>query len=137
MEPNLALRSTIQANFSHRPFCVRRAMATDIPALIDFKLQISAVHGTAALVDASEDAWVQDGFGSAFKFGAFVAEQAGVVVGMIIFNEQQFAGWSRPSYVQEVFVEPGYRQLGIGESLLANVAAYANERDAPLLYLNV
>ena len=139
MAPNLALQSSFQADFpGQNKFCVRQATATDITALIHLKLQMSAADGTTALVNALVEAWVRDGFGTARKFAAFVAEQAGVLVGMIIFNEQQFAGWSRPSiYVQDVFVVPACRNAGIGQSLLANVAAYAHERDAALLYLNV
>jgi ribosomal protein S18 acetylase RimI-like enzyme len=119
-------------------FKVRRAVLSDVPALIVLKLQMAIDDGTEALVDTSVETWVRNGFGATPKFGAFVAEQAGDVVGMVIFSELQIAGCASPSvYVQDIFVRPVCRQRGIGQALLAQVVTHAQERMAFMIYLNV
>src|SRR4051812_28476969 len=117
---------------------IRRAQPADIPALIDMKLQMAIADGAAGLFDATAADWARGCLGPAPRFTAIVAEHAGTVVGMVIFNEQGFAGWSTPPlYVQAIFVQPSHRRLGIGRLLLMEVAAEAQRCNSRLVYLNV
>jgi ribosomal protein S18 acetylase RimI-like enzyme len=117
---------------------IRRAQFGDIPTLIDMKLQMAIADGAAGLFDATAAEWARDCLGPAPRFTAIVAEHAGAVVGMVIFNEQGFAGWSTPPlYVQDIFVMPSHRRLGIGRALLVEVANEAQRRNSRLVYLNV
>jgi len=120
------------------PFHLRWATPADIPALMAMKQQMAIADGAPGLLDATADQWEEACFGPAPKFIAIVAEQAGAVVGMTIFNEQCFAGWAAPPlYVQDLFVMPAHRSRGIGRALLTEVASQARARKSRLVYLNV
>ena len=120
------------------PFRIRRAAPADIPALMEMKNQMAIADGAIGLLDATVADWMRGGFGPSPRFTAIVAEHAGAIIAMAIFNEQNFAGWATPPiYVQDLYVMPEHRRRGIARALLAEVAAEAQARNSRLIYLNV
>jgi ribosomal protein S18 acetylase RimI-like enzyme len=120
------------------PFHIRRATPDDISALMEMKNQMAIADGAVGLFDATVADWLRGGFGPSAQWVAIVAECAGAVTGMAIFNEQNFAGWATPPiYVQDLYVMPEYRRRGIARALLAEVATEAQARNSRLIYLNV
>ncbi len=70
----------------------------------------------------------------------FVAEYDGRTVGFVSGELRESSPAFRPktwASVDDVFVEPDYRNLGVGRALLESVKAWAKERDADGISLQV
>ena len=87
---------------------------------------------------ASAADWLRDGFGEGAGFTAFVAEDGDSVIGMATCSRRTITGWSGPViFLQDLFVEPAYRQHGIASALIARVAAFAEKLGSPIVELTV
>jgi predicted N-acetyltransferase YhbS len=89
-------------------------------------------------VRATEADWLRDGFGERAGFIAFVAEIGDTVIGMATCSTRTVTGWNGPVVLlQDLFVEPAYRERGIAGALMARVAALACDLGSPLIELTV
>src|SRR3954452_1513327 len=111
-------------------FTLRAARRKDTPELLRLihalavyeKLEHMAV-GTPAQLDAAL-------FGARPAAEAVMAERGGRAVGFALFFTTFSTFLCRPGiYLEDLFVEPGHRGLGIGKALLRHLAALAVERD--------
>jgi ribosomal protein S18 acetylase RimI-like enzyme len=119
-------------------FQVRLAISTDIPRLFELKLQSVRFSKEATVICATEDDWRRGDFGSSDRFAALVAEIDGRIVGMLGFHERYDTGLGNPTfYIEDIYVESANRRLGIGSSLLAELAVRALERNIPRIDLHV
>jgi ribosomal protein S18 acetylase RimI-like enzyme len=119
-------------------FQVRLAISTDIPRLYELKLQSAMFSKEANAILVTEDDWRRGDFGSSEQFAALVAEIDGRIVGMLGFQERYDTGLGKPAfYIDDLYVESANRRLGIGSSLLAELAGRARERDIPRIDLHV
>jgi ribosomal protein S18 acetylase RimI-like enzyme len=119
-------------------FSVRPATPADVPALLRLKRQLAILEDAEFVLRATPQDWLRDGFGPGARFTAFVAEHAGGVVGMATASERYYTSWAGCTlYIQDIYVEPGWRGRGIGAALLGCVAALAIERGSPLVELTV
>jgi ribosomal protein S18 acetylase RimI-like enzyme len=117
---------------------VRPATPADVPALLRLKRQLAIQEGAEFALRATGSDWRRDGFGPQAQFTAFVAEQAGVIVGMVTASERYYTSWAGSTlYIQDIYVDPACRGRGIGAALLGCVAALARERGSPLVELTV
>jgi ribosomal protein S18 acetylase RimI-like enzyme len=139
------------------PFRIRAAEPQDVPALMRLKRLLAEYEGAAHAVRASEADWLRDGFGDKPGFTAFVAEvcsdaAGGVtgnavvgnavvgnaVVGMATCSRRVITGWNGPIvFLQDLYVEAEYRELGIARALAAQVAALACALGSPIVELTV
>jgi ribosomal protein S18 acetylase RimI-like enzyme len=123
-----------------RPFCVRLAQPADIPALMPLKRALAQSENSLRAVRASPADWLRDGFGPQAGFTAFVAEgrKPEGILGMATCSPRVITGWNGPVILlQDLFVEPEYRQLGIASALVARVAAHAHNLGSPIVELTV
>ena len=119
-------------------FHVRAAQPTDIPALMRLKRLLALGEDSLHAVRASEADWLRDGFGADAGFTAFVAEHGDTVVGMATCSRRKITGWNGPVlFLQDLFVEPGYRGRGVARALMARVAALACDLGSPIIELTV
>jgi ribosomal protein S18 acetylase RimI-like enzyme len=119
-------------------FQVRPAVSADIPRLFDLKLQFALLSKVANVICATEDDLRRGDFGSSERFAALVAEIDGRIVGMLGFQKRYDSGLGGPSfYIEDIYVESAHRKLGIGSSLLAELAVHAGERNIPRIDLHV
>jgi GNAT superfamily N-acetyltransferase len=111
-------------------FAIRAAQRADVPDLLRLirglaeyeKLAHMAV-GTAPLLEASL-------FGPRPAAEALIAQRDGSAVGFALFFTTFSTFLCKPGlYLEDVFVEPEHRGLGIGKALLARLAQLAVERD--------
>jgi ribosomal protein S18 acetylase RimI-like enzyme len=117
-------------------FQVRLAVSTDIPRL--FKLKLQSAMLSRDIICATEDDWRRGDFGSRERFAALIAEIDGRIVGMLGFHERYDTGLGKPAfYIEDIYVESAYRKLGIGSSLLAELAVQARKRSIPRIDLHV
>jgi GNAT superfamily N-acetyltransferase len=121
-------------------FRVRAARPTDVPALMRLKRLLAEGENSLHAVRATADDWLRDGFGPDAGFTAFVAEDetAEIVIGMATCSRRTITGWNGPVvFLQDLFVEPQYREHGVAGALVARVAAYARGLGSPIVELTV
>jgi GNAT superfamily N-acetyltransferase len=119
-------------------FCVRAAEPRDIPALMRLKRALAQGEDSLHAVRATEADWRRDGFGGNAGFTAFVAETGGTVMAMATCSQRTVTGWSGPVvFLQDLFVEPAWRDHGVARALMARVAAFARDLGSPIVELTV
>jgi predicted N-acetyltransferase YhbS len=119
-------------------FRVRAAEPADIPALMRLKRALAQGEDSLHAVCATEADWLRDGFGPDAGFTAFVAEDAGAIVGMATCSRRTITGWNGPViFLQDLFVEPAHRERGVANALMARVAALACDLGSPIIELTV
>lgn len=107
---------------------IRRATAVDAPVILSFIRALAAFERAPDAVTATEEGLIRDGFGPNPYFQCVIAEHDGNPAGFAFyfFNYSTWVG--QPGiYVEDLFVLPEFRRLGIGRALLRRVAAIALE----------
>jgi GNAT superfamily N-acetyltransferase len=123
-------------------FRVRAAQPPDIPALMRLKRLLALGEDSLHALRANEADWLRDGFAEK-GFTAFVAEPADAVsgdavIGMATCSQRIITGWNGPVLLlQDLFVEPDYREHGVARALMARVAALACDIGSPIIELTV
>jgi ribosomal protein S18 acetylase RimI-like enzyme len=119
-------------------FRIRPAKPTDVPALFRMKAALARGEGQEEVLRASERDWLRDGFGPNARFRAFVAEAEGRLCAMIVYNPFYMTALGGDVFaIQDLFVEPAWRKLGIARALVAHLAAVAVDEGVPLIQLVV
>jgi len=87
---------------------------------------------------ATEADLLRDGFGAQPRFGCVMAEWNGKPAGFALYFHN-YSTWKGRSgiHVEDLFVRPALRGLGIGKALLLRVAAIANEENCGRLQWDV
>ncbi len=111
-------------------FCLRAARPDDLPDLVRLIGALAEYEQLTHLVQVTPETLAPHLFGERPVAEALVAElDGGAVVGFALFftNFSTFLG--RPGlYLEDLFVLPAQRGLGIGKALLQALAALAVER---------
>jgi|SRR5208282_759878 len=108
---------------------IRQATPADIALILKFIRALAAFERAPEAVIATEERLLRDGFGPHPYFWCLIAEHGGQPAGFALcfFNYSTWVG--RPGvYVEDLFVLPEFRRLGIGRALLERVAAIAAEK---------
>jgi GNAT superfamily N-acetyltransferase len=107
---------------------IRKATAADASQILAFIRALAAFERAPDAVTATEEGLIRDGFGPNPFFHCLIADCDGQPAGFAFyfFNYSTWVG--RPGiYVEDLFVHPEFRGLGIGKALLKAVAAIALE----------
>jgi GNAT superfamily N-acetyltransferase len=107
---------------------IRRATAADAAQILEFIRALAAFERAPDAVTATEEGLIRDGFGPNPFYRCLIADYDGQPAGFAFyfFNYSTWVG--RPGiYVEDLFVLPQFRRLGIGRELLRQVAAIAVE----------
>jgi len=121
---------------------IRKAVPADVPLIIEFIRALATFEREPEAVTATEADLLRDGFGPEPYYHCLIAEHddgneskpAGFA--FYFFNYSTWTG--RPGlYLEDLFVNPEFRGLGIGKALLAKVAAIAVEKGCPRLQWQV
>jgi GNAT superfamily N-acetyltransferase len=117
---------------------IRSAAETDVPLILDFIRALAAYEREPDAVSATEADLLQHGFGANPFYFCLIADHDGRAAGFALyfFNYSTWKG--RPGlYLEDLFVLPELRGLGIGKALLERVAAVAVEKECPRLQWEV
>jgi GNAT superfamily N-acetyltransferase len=117
---------------------IRIATPADVPQILAFIRALAKYEREPDAVTATEADLLRDGFGPNPFYSCLIAEHDGQPAGFAFyfFNYSTWTG--RPGlYLEDLFVEPEYRGLGIGKALLRRVAAIAMEQNCPRLQWQV
>ena len=108
---------------------IRTATAADVPQILAFIRALATYERAPDAVTATEEGLRRDGFGPNPFYYCHIAEQNGLPVGFALyfFNYSTWKGQAGV-YLEDLFVQPEYRGLGLGKALLKEVAAFALER---------
>ena len=112
---------------------IRPATRADIPRILTFIRALAAYERAPEAVIATEASLERDGFGVNPCYFCLMAEHDGRTAGyaLYFFN---YSTWVGPGiYLEDLFVEPELRGLGIGKLLFQRVAAIAAERECKRL----
>ncbi len=109
---------------------IRTATPADVPQILAFIRALAIYEREPDAVVATEADLLRDGFGPNPFYFCLIAEQDGQPAGFALyfFNYSTWVG--RPGlYLEDLFVQPDFRGLGIGKALLQRIAAIAVEKE--------
>ncbi len=105
------------------------ATAADVGQILAFIRALAAFERAPDAVTATEESLLHDGFGPNPFYHCLIAEQDGRPAGFAFFFSNYSTWLGRPGiYLEDLFVQPEFRGLGIGKALLRRVAAIAVEQ---------
>jgi GNAT superfamily N-acetyltransferase len=108
---------------------IRTATPADLSQILEFVRALATYEREPDAVIATEADLLRDGFGPNPFYSCLIAEKDGQPAGFAFyfFNYSTWVG--RPGiYLEDLFVHPEFRGLGIGKALLQGVAAIALEK---------
>jgi GNAT superfamily N-acetyltransferase len=108
---------------------IREATPADTALILGFIRALAEFERAPGEVTATEEGLLRDGFGPNPYYYCLIAEHDGRSAGFAFyfFNYSTWKG--RPGiYLEDLFVHPEFRGLGIGKALLQKVAAIAVEK---------
>jgi len=112
------------------PAVLRGAQPGDVPAIIGLVRELAEFEKLTHLVEVTPQRLHTHLFGDRPVAEAVVAQVDARVVGFALFftNFSTFLG--KPGlYLEDLYVQPVHRNAGIGQALLAHLAALARQRD--------
>jgi GNAT superfamily N-acetyltransferase len=127
---------------------IRPATAADVSTILRFIHELALYEKQPEAVVATEADLLRDGWGLAadgvtkldapVKFRCVIAEHESVPVGFALFFDS-YSTWEghHGIYLEDLYVQPQHRGLGLGKALLARVAAIAIEEGCPRLEWSV
>jgi GNAT superfamily N-acetyltransferase len=108
---------------------IRSATREDVSTILTFIRGLAAYEREPDAVQATEDDLIRDGFGDNPYYFCLIAEQDGAPAGFAFYFFDYSTWLGRPGlYLEDLFVHPEFRGLGIGKALLQRVAAIALEK---------
>jgi GNAT superfamily N-acetyltransferase len=117
---------------------IRPAVRADIPQILAFIRALAEYEREPDAVLATEDDLLRDGFGPNPFYFCLIAEQDGRPAGFAFYFFNYSTWLGRPGlYLEDLFVLPEFRGLGVGKKLLQRVAAIAIEKNCPRLQWEV
>jgi len=117
---------------------IRKATPADVPRILAFIRALAAYEREPDAVSATEADLLRDGFGPNPFYFCLIAEFDGHPAGFALYFFNYSTWMGRPGlYLEDLFVQPEFRGLGIGKALLRRVAAIAVEKNCPRLQWEV
>jgi GNAT superfamily N-acetyltransferase len=120
------------------PPLIRPATPADVPLILRFIRALAEYEREPDAVTATEEQLLADGFGPHPYYHCLIAEHNGEPAGFAFYFFNYSTWLGRPGlYLEDLFVWPEMRGLGIGKALLARVAAIAVEKGCQRLQWEV
>jgi GNAT superfamily N-acetyltransferase len=117
---------------------IRPATAADVPLILALIRGLAEYERAPEAVIANEEDLLRDGFGPNPFYFCLIAEHDGQPAGFAFYFFDYSTWIGRPGiYLEDLFVYPELRGLGIGKALLKQVAAIAVEKGCARLKWSV
>ena len=117
---------------------IRPAIAADVPLILSLVRGLAEYERAPEAVLATEEDLLRDGFGPNPFYFCLIAEHKGRPAGFAFYFFDYSTWIGRPGiYLEDLFVYPELRGLGIGKALLKQVAAIAVEKGCARLKWSV
>ena len=109
---------------------LRNATEEDVPLILQFIRDLAEYERLAHACVATEESVRETLFGERPYAEVVIAEHAGEPAGFALFFHNYSTFLARPGiYLEDLYVRPELRGLGIGKALLARLASLAVERN--------
>ncbi|MBZ5705374.1 MAG: GNAT family N-acetyltransferase [Acidobacteriia bacterium] len=108
---------------------IRPATVQDVPLLSTLIRELAEYEKELDAVEITESELARDGFGPDPKFRALIAEWDGQPAGYAFFFDFYSTWTGRHLFLEDLFVRLQFRGKGIGKSLMAQVAAIAQQEN--------
>lgn len=117
---------------------IRPATITDAPAIHAALLGIADAIGQRHRIVSSVEDIRRHGFGDRPAFSVLIAEVGSAFVGMCLWFPSFSTWFGNPGvYVQDLYVAPEFRKLGVGEKLMRRLAAETKRAGGTYIRLSV
>jgi GNAT superfamily N-acetyltransferase len=117
---------------------IRAATPADIPEILTFIRALAVYERAPEAVIATEADLLRDGFGANPFYFCLIAEHDGKPAGFAFYFFDYSTWLGRPGiYLEDLFIHPEFRGLGIGKALLKQVAVIALEKNCARLKWSV
>jgi len=108
---------------------IRPATPEDVGQILTFIRALAAYEREPDAVTATEEELLRHGFGENPYYQCLMAEHEGKPAGFALYFYDYSTWLGRPGlYLEDIFVDPSFRGLGIGKALLQQLAAIALEK---------
>ena len=117
---------------------IRSAIAEDVPLILRFIKELALYEREPDKVLATEADLLRDGFGPMPRFRCVIAEHDGEAAGFALFFTS-YSTWRGHHGIrlEDVYVTPAKRGVGIGKALLRHLAGIAMAEGCPRLEWDV
>ena len=116
---------------------IRPATPADAPLILTFIRHLAEYEREPHSVVMTEEQLLRDGFGTPRYFECLIAESDNQPAGFALFFPIYSTWKGRSIHLEDLFVLPAFRKLGIGKTLLRHVAGLAVERGCARLQWDV
>jgi GNAT superfamily N-acetyltransferase len=108
---------------------IRPATRDDVGEILTFIRALAIYEREPNAVLATESDLLRDGFGERPFYQCLIAEHDGAAAGFAFYFFDYSTWLGKPGlYLEDLFVHPEFRGLGIGKALLRKIAAIALEQ---------
>jgi GNAT superfamily N-acetyltransferase len=116
---------------------IRPATPADVSLIREFIRDLATYEREPHSAQITDEELLRDGFGSERYYECLIADQDDAPAGFALYFPVYSTWQGRSLYLEDLFVRPEFRGLGIGKALLTRVAAIAVERGCARLDWNV
>jgi len=117
---------------------IRTATSADVPQILAFIRALAVYERAPDAVTATEAGLMRGGFGPSPFYFCLIAEHDDHPAGFVLYFFNYSTWMGQPGiYLEDLFVHPEFRGLGIGKALLKRVAAIAVEKGCERLQWEV
>lgn len=105
---------------------IRRAVPADVPLIFEMLRESAKDQGEPDALVVNEADLLEDGFGARPQFQILIAESDGSPAGLALYFFTYSTWVSRIGlYLEDLYVRPEYRRLGVAKTLMDELKAVA------------